>query len=142
MIDVLKLLKRVRAERAEALSVQMQIDELRSSLLPSGIRYDTDKVQTSPADQMLEIAARVDELQRKNATHLARLTEDLIQAVDIVQKIDAPECRQLLTLRYLTGNRITSSWESIANTMGYSVDHVRGYLHQRAIREARKVNTL
>lgn len=139
-MDVLRLFKKVRAERAEVLAIQQQINECRLTLLPSGIRYDTDRVQTSPSDMMLEVAARVDELERKNAVHIAQLTEDLIKATDIIYAVETPEYRQLLTLRYLTGNR--TSWESIANTMGYSVDHVRGYMHQKAIHEARKVNTL
>lgn len=139
-MDVLKLLKRVRAERTEAFSVQEQINELRLTLLPSGIRYDTDRVQTTPTDKMLETVSKLDELERKQAAHLARLTEDLITATEIVNSMPTSEYRQVLLMRYLTGNR--TSWETIAGTMGYSADHVRGYLHYKAIEEARKVNTV
>ena len=115
---MLKFFKTVRNERADIETLQLRIKELQLSLLPRGIRYDSDKVQTSPSDQMLEVAAKVDALERKMQP--------------------TPEYRQLLTLRYLTGHM---SWKQIADVMGYSDDHVRGYLHKMAIEEARKVNT-
>lgn len=135
---MLKFFKTVRAERADIETLQLRIKELQMSLLPRGIRYDTDKVQTSPSDQMLEVAAKLDALERKMQTKLVKLNNDMVKAMTIVQAMPTPEYRQLLTLRYLTGRM---SWDQIAEVMGYSVDHVRGYLHKNAINEARNVNT-
>ena len=135
---MLKFFKTVRNERADIETLQLRIKELQLSLLPRGIRYDSDKVQTSPSDQMLEVAAKVDALERKMQAKLVKLNQDMVRAMEIVQAMPTPEYRQLLTLRYLTGHM---SWEQIAEVMGYSVDHVRGYLHKNAIAEARKVNT-
>lgn len=135
---MLKFFKTVRAERADIETLQLRIKELQLSLLPRGIRYDSDKVQTSPSDQMLEVAAKLDALERKMQAKLVKLNNDMVKAMEIVQAMPTPEYRQLLTLRYLTGRM---SWEQIAEVMGYSVDHVRGYLHKNAIQEARKVNT-
>ena len=137
-IKMLKFFKTVRSERADIETLQLRIKELQMSLLPRGIRYDTDKVQTSPPDQMLEVAAKIDALERKMQTKLVKLNADMVKAVEIVQAMPTPEYRQLLTLRYLTGRM---SWEQIADVMGYSVDHAKGYLHQKAIEEARNVNT-
>lgn len=135
---MLKFFKMVRSERADIETLQLRIKELQMSLLPSGIRYDKDKVQTSPSDQMLEIAAKVDDLERKMQSKLAKLNADMVKAMTIVQAMPTPEYRQLLTLRYLTGRM---SWEQIAEVMGYSVDHVKGYLHKMSIDESNKVNT-
>ena len=135
---MLKFFKMVRSERADIETLQLRIKELQMSLLPSGIRYDKDKVQTSPSDQMLEIAAKVDDLERKMQSKLAKLNADMVKAMTIVQAMPTPEYRQLLTLRYLTGRM---SWEQIAEVMGYSVDHVKGYLHKMSIDEANKFNT-
>ena len=135
---MLKFFKTVRNERADIETLQLRIKELQLSLLPRGIRYDSDKVQTSPSDQMLEVAAKVDALERKMQTKLLKLNQDMVRAMEIVQAMPTPEYRQLLTLRYLTGHM---SWEEIAEIMGYSQEHVRGYLHRAAIEEARKVNT-
>ena len=135
---MLKFFKTVRNERADIETLQLRIKELQLSLLPRGIRYDSDKVQTSPSDQMLEVAAKVDALERKMQAKLVKLNQDMVRAMEIVQAMPTPEYRQLLTLRYLTGHM---SWKQIADVMGYSDDHVRGYLHKMAIEEARKVNT-
>ena len=135
---MLKFFKMVRSERADIETLQLRIKELQMSLLPSGIRYDKDKVQTSPSDQMLEIAAKVDDLERKMQSKLAKLNADMVKAMTIVQAMPTPEYRQLLTLRYLTGRM---PWEQIAQVMGYSIDHVKGHLHKMAIDEANKVNT-
>lgn len=135
---MLKFFKSVRAERADIETLQLRIKELEMSLLPSGIRYDSSKVQTSPSDRMLETAAKIDSLERRMRAKLEKLNRDMVKAVVIVQAMPTPEYRQLLTLRYLTGK---SSWEEVAQIMGYSVDHVRGYMHKAALDEARKVNT-
>lgn len=136
---MLKFFKRIRNERSDVETLQLRIKELQLSLLPSGIRYDTDKVQTSPSDKMIEVAAKVDALERQMQKKLTALNADMVRAIAIVQAMPTPEYRQLLTLRYLTGTR--TSWEQIADIMGYSVDHVRGYMHKNAISEAWKVNT-
>lgn len=136
---MLNFFKRIRSERADIETLQLRIKGLQLSLLPSGIRYDSDRVQTSPSDKMIEVAAKVDALERQMQKKLTSLNADMVKAISIVQAMPTPEYRQLLTLRYLTDSR--TSWEQIADVMGYSVDHVRGYLHKNAIREARNVNT-
>ena len=139
-MNMLKFFKSVRAERADIATLQLRISELELSLLPSGIRYDTERVQTSPTDRMLEIAAKCDALERKMQEKLSKLNADMLKAMTIVQAMPTPEYRQLLTLRYLTPARL--SWEQIAEVMDYSVDHVKGYMHNAALNEARNVNTL
>lgn len=134
-----KLFKRIRNERSDVETLQMRIKELQLSLLPSGIRYDTDKVQTSPSDKMIEVAAKVDALERQMQKKLTALNADMIKAIAIVQSMPTPEYRQLLTLRYLTGSR--TSWKQISEIMGYSEQHVKQYMHDAALIEASKVNT-
>ena len=133
---MLKFFKTVRDERADIETLQLRIKELQLSLLPRGIRYDGDKVQTSPSDQMLEVAAKVDALERKMQMKLVKLNQDMVKAMEIVQAMPTPEYRQLITLRYLTG-RMT--WEQIAEIMEYDDVYVRGYMHKRAIEEAKRV---
>lgn len=54
----------VRSFRRTASKIHIRIDELRAGLYPSGIRYDRDKVQTTPLDQMLEAFSQIDSLER------------------------------------------------------------------------------
>ena len=128
----------IREERADIETLQLRIKELEFSLLPSGIRYDSDRVQTSPSDRMLETVAKIDALERRMRKKLEQLNDDMFKAVAIVQDMPTPAYRQLLTLRYLTGKM---SWEDVAEVMGYSVDHVKGYMNRQALMEAGKVNT-
>ena len=134
-----KFFKRIRNERSDVETLHLRIKELQLSLLPSGIRYDTDKVQTSPSDKMIEVAAKVDALERQMQKKLNALNADMIKAIAIVQAMPTPEYRQLLTLRYLTGSR--TSWKQISEIMGYSEQHVKQYMHDAALIEASKVNT-
>ena len=66
-------LQRIRSERLEIVQLQETVDELIYSLLPSGIRYDTLKVQTSPDDPMVRVMSEVDEYERKIRQHLSKL---------------------------------------------------------------------
>lgn len=134
---MLKFFKMVRAERADIETLQLRIKELELSLLPRGIRYDRDKIQTSPSDQMIEVASKIDELERKMQSKLVKLNSDMVKAVTIVQAMPTPEYRQLLTLRYLTGHM---TWEQIAQIMNHDDVHVRGYMHKRALHEAWEVS--
>ena len=135
---MLKFFRRVRDERADIETLQLRIKELQMSLLPSGIRYDTDKVQTSPTDQMLKVAAEVDALEREMQQKLTRLNADMLRAMQIVEAMPTARYRQLITLYYLTGSRTT--WEQVANIMDYDVIYVKGVLRNAAIDEAREVS--
>lgn len=136
---MLKFFKTLRAERSDIKTLQLRIIELQMSLLPRGIRYDSDKIQTSPSDQMLEVTAKLDALERKMEAKLAQYEADKVKAITIVNAMPTAKYRQLLTLRYLTETRM--SWEQIAKEMDYDVVHVRGYLHKSALKEARQVWT-
>lgn len=135
---MLKFFRRVRDERADIETLQLRIKELQMSLLPSGIRYDTDKVQTSPTDQMLRVAAEVDALERQMQQKLTRLNADMLQAMRIVEAMPTARLRQLITLYYLTGSRTT--WEQVADIMGYDVTYVKKVLRNAAMDEARETS--
>lgn len=138
-MDVLKFLKSIRSKRAEVYTLKQARDELYWSLMPSGIRYDIDKVQTSPQDRMSETAGDLYEIQAKLDAMIANLNHDINLAVDLVGQMSTPELRQLLTLRYLSGDRELSTWEQVASSMGYTPEYTRGELHGKAIKEARAV---
>ena len=142
-MDILKLFKSIRAKRSLLNTLELEREQLRLSLLPSGIRYDTDRVQTSPTDRMLETAAELSDLDQKINDQIARIRTDIDLAHDVIQKIPTPEYQQLLHLRYLVVSkknpRGVMSWEEVADEMGYSPAHIKGYMHGKAVAEARQV---
>ncbi len=117
--------------------VQLQetVDELIYSLLPSGIRYDTLKVQTSPDDQMARVMAEVDEYERQIREHLQKLIERQNIAFAHIGALERSDFRQVLTLYYLTGERLT--WHQVADKMDLSEQRIY-QLHNEAIEELEK----
>ena len=138
-MDVLKFLKCIRAKRLELADLKERRDEIYMSLMPSGIRYDLDKVQTSPSDRMPAAAGNLEEIQTIIDQRIERLSGDILLANRIIDQMPTAECRELLMLRYLAGGRRPLTWEDIGERMDYSPDHAKGKLHGKAISEARVV---
>lgn len=139
MTDVLVFLKRIRRERHELKVVQETAAELRAMLLPSAIRYDTDKVQTSPEEHLSTYVSELVEIEQHEQTVIERLKKDIRMVEQLLERMPTQEHRLLLRLRYLSGGVRALTWEEIAEQMGYSTVHVRGYMHGKAIGEARKI---
>lgn len=51
--------------RMELVGVEREIEDLRATMLPGGIRYDKDSVMSSPDDPMIRYAERSEPLFRK-----------------------------------------------------------------------------
>lgn len=128
-------LQKIRSERLEVVQLQETVDELIYSLLPSGIRYDTLKVQTSPDDQMARVMAEVDEYERQIREHLQKLIERQNMAFAHIGALERSDFRQVLTLYYLTGERLT--WHQVADKMDLSEQRIY-QLHNEAIEELEK----
>ena len=119
---VYRVLMRPRRIQSVLIGLQSERKGLQLSMLPEAIRYDRDKVMTSPSDPMTEYAARLDEIDRK----LADLQESYLRAQDYVVAItdklieqnekDGPEQAKAIKLRFLSG----MSFSDIARAMHVS----------------------
>ena len=79
-----------------------RVEALRLSLLPCGIRYDRDKVQNTPSDQMTEVMAKIDEAERE----LMKVGEELTTWQIYFGKLTftlPPKERYVLRQFYLSG---------------------------------------
>ena len=110
------------------LRLKAKHDELKSCLLPAGIRYDKDKVQTSPEDTISKIMAEVNELEHKmNEVQVAK--HQRIEEIDkALHEIPSDEARTALTMRFI--NRIPVS--EIALQMGYAEPTIYKFMNQGA----------
>lgn len=79
--DAYRFLARVRELDSQIMREELTIAEIKSSLLPGAIRYDKDKVMTSPEDRLPEVFARIDERERKVAEMRERKAE-VIEEID------------------------------------------------------------
>lgn len=137
-MDILEFLKQIRSEKRELRLIMEREEELRLSLLPAAIRYDVSKVQVSPIDRTPEMMAVLAEYEAEEDRHKAKLLGDITLANKIINRIQNPDYRKLLKLRYIDGAK-PLTWEQIADILEYSASSVRGYLHGRAIAQARRI---
>lgn len=79
--------------------VDERLSEMRYSLLPSAIRYDKDRVQSSPKDALLETMAKIDDLERRRAVLVD--VKDRLIAADMEQILKIPMSKErTFLLRY------------------------------------------
>ena len=88
----------VRSLRKKEKRLREQIEDLRYSLLPSGITYDKEKVQTSPENLTLNTFARLDEIEGELRQIVVKLYSARV-AITNKALILPPKERQVI-LRY------------------------------------------
>lgn len=124
-------LQSIRSKRMEIKHLNDMLEELQTSLLPSGIRYDKVNVQHSVnPDPNLDVLEKIGKYEAKIRANLAELLEDYNAAYEMIMELERPEHRQVLYLYYLRSERIT--WETIAQEMKYSEQRIY-QLHNEAI---------
>lgn len=121
-------LLQVRILESKIQNCILQHDTLRSCLLPNGIRYDVDRVISSPSDQMSEIESKVVDLERK----ILRLKHEkqtvMVTITKSIYKLSSDNEKTVL-LSYYIGRKTV---EQIAEEMETSVRNVY-YLKRKAI---------
>lgn len=130
--EIFKFLNRPRYISVQLRMAEAELDGLRYSAYPSAIRYDTDRVITSPHDPMPAYAAKVDEIQ----TRIKGLTEALVEAQDAIVDVtyDLPYLEQeVIVLRYVG----RWNWKRIAMDLGKTEDWMFK-THRRAIKDLEK----
>lgn len=123
-----EFLNSVRVLHWRWLRLKAKHDELESCLLPAAIRYDRDRVQTSPEDTISRIVAEINELESKmNAVQIAK--SERIEMIDsALHGITCDEARTALTMRFI--NRIPV--REIALQMGYAEATIYKFMNQGA----------
>lgn len=116
------------------LRLKAKHDELETCLLPAAIRYDKDKVQSSPDDQMSKICAEIHELELEMAKVQRK---KFVQVEKILRAVDdlADEERTALTMRYI--NRVPVS--AIAEAMGYSEQRIYQFMDKGGAQIAKRL---
>ena len=90
--------------------------ELWASLLPGAIQYDKDRVQTSPRDQLSEVIARIDEIDR-DVERLRREKALLILRIsDVIEQLPDEYEKTVLTMFYIGREAMTE----VAKVINYS----------------------
>lgn len=139
-MNVKELFRNIRAARKELWILGQKESDLTLSMLPGAIRYDKDKVESSPEDPMLKFAERLSEIETMRKERAKKLAEDDYTAQLILREMPTARNRLLLELRYIEGGiGHRYSWFEIAEEMGYEEIYTRGVLHQSALNEAQQI---
>ena len=117
--DTYNYLSRIRQQEWTIWRLTLQHDELQSCLLPSGIRYDKDVVQTSHEDKLSTITGAVIELEgriQQLKHQKARLIMEVTAAID-----QLPDDKESAVLTAYYVKRMTM--EGVAEAIGNSTQH-------------------
>ena len=129
------LLYQVRDEQREINIIRNLMWQTEMDILPSGIRYDKDSVQSSPEDHMLETVTRyskdMDKYRKQLERHLRSIAPKRSRAIAMISKLDDSMQRQVLELFFLDSRRLTM--EQVAEAMGYSVRQTF-YIYKAALK--------
>lgn len=126
-----EFLQSIRNEQNEINHLFEFVEELRTSLLPSAIRYDKLDIQTSlPEDPMAETYAKIDEIKRSIGERVSKLMEKYNKAMMMVVNLEKTEHRQIIQTYYLNSEHL--NWNQVADHLGYSKQHTLR-LHNDAI---------
>lgn len=97
-------------------------DGLYSIVTGTGIRYDLDRVQTSPTgDKIDRVLSEVADLDKSITQNIEKLIRMQKRAKDMINLLDKPEYRAILTDYYINGY----SWDMTADMNGYSIRHAK-----------------
>lgn len=97
--------------------ITLQIEKLRSMLLPGAIRYDKDKIQTSPSDDLMsDTLGKIEELEKDKCNLVSNYIKAMDSVCNLINCLEDEQSRLLLKHRYI-GN---VPWKEVAERMQYS----------------------
>lgn len=99
--------------------LERTIESLRYNLTPGAIRYDKDRVDTSPQDQMTELFAKIDQYERELQVEYAKRAEVVLKVDDALNRMDDTKERIVLKEYYIGKINL----RDIADGLGITVRH-------------------
>jgi len=120
------------------LRLKAKHDELESCLLPAAIRYDKDKVQSSPEDPMSKIVTEVLELEKEMKEIQLKKSRQISRIDKAISSLESDEERTALTMRYV--NRIPVT--DIAEAMGYAEPTIYKFMNQGGEQIAKSIRNI
>lgn len=128
--DLFNRLHKVDDINTALICLQMQIDKLESCLQGHAIRYDQDKVQTSPKDAVAEVMGDLVGLLKKQDKLRIAMTRAVADVAGLIDRVDDKNLSLVMHYRYVA----CLSWRGVADKMGYSESHLFK-LHDAAIKK-------
>lgn len=93
-----------------------KLDTLRGCLMPGGVAYDRDKVQTSPKDRMADVTAEIVALEDEIARLKLHKAIMIIEIYNVIEQLPDESERTILNCYFIGGESITQ----VAGKVNYS----------------------
>ena len=95
--------KLTKSERIgyKLIGLKAQIEELRSHLLPSGIAYDKENVQSSPDDKIAKVVMEIEELQEEYSALQLKQADAIKETREFINKLSDPKQIVIMELSYI-----------------------------------------
>lgn len=119
LVETFDYLMQVRKKDNAIRRMTMKCEELRSCLLPGAIRYDKDRVQSSPEDKVSEILCKVADLEAQIEQFQQEKAMLIIEIGDAIELLEDDNEKTVLTEFYI--GRVPMS--RVANDVSYSIQH-------------------
>ncbi len=136
-MTVKEYLNQVRLNEIRIENLRERQEELYQSLLPSGIAYDKDKIQTSPTDSMSEKVAELVDLYNSTLEAISELEKLKNTIIEQIQRLTDYRQMRVLYEHYIRG----FSLNDIAIELNYTYKWVCK-IHSFALEEFGKINKL
>lgn len=120
--EVKETLKQVRKAQIEIKHIVRLIEREELTLLPKAIRYDRDKVMTSPDDILARSAAEIADMRAELSKTMMMLKSKMGYAESLIARLDDTDEREVLRYYYLdrNGNGELMTWADVADMMGFN----------------------
>lgn len=118
--QVYKFLTRPKKIKAQIDYLNLQIEDLRMIMQPSGIRYDTDKVQSSVHDSMDRYLDKLSLLVEKLDALKGQYLDVCDEISDAIEELGNIYEQQVLLLKYIQGK----NYNEIVEATSFSISSV------------------
>ena len=136
-MTVKEYLNQVRLNEIKIENLKERQEELRQSLLPSGIAYDKDRIMTSPTDAMSEKMAEIVDLYNSTLEAINELEKLKNTIIEQIQRLTDYRQMRVLYEHYIRG----MSLNDIAIELNYTYKWVCK-IHLFGLNEFGKINAL
>ena len=134
-MDAKEYLRRPNRILGDIIIQREKAETLRENVLPKGISFDKEKVQSVAGDKMANYAARLEEIEKK----LEELTEEYYQAINDIERViylvDNEDAREVLAKRYIA----RKPWIKIETEMEYMSIATVYRAHKTGLRAVTKI---
>lgn len=143
--EIKEYFKQIRKEQSELMHLIEMRRREELSLLPKGITYDGDRVQSTPEDTLSKTAAKIVDIQQEIDSSILGLRKRKAEAESYISKLECSNEREVMRWYYMDNDcGKLLSWQQVAEKMGYTEKHVLK-LHGTALlnlsKELKKVDT-